>query len=98
MASAVCKHFVKDGSFGVEDCVKRYRALKSSQFIDAVALSGDKTDNIPDVLVTAPYSKIIFDLDRPEAEAMQGFQHRLTNASHQARQLGRDRLKDMNVL
>ncbi|TVT97980.1 hypothetical protein EJB05_56751 [Eragrostis curvula] len=27
-----------------------------------------------------------------------GFQQRLTNAPHQARQLGRDRLKDMNVL
>ncbi|TVU23956.1 hypothetical protein EJB05_26347, partial [Eragrostis curvula] len=38
------------------------------------------------------------DPDRPEAEAMQGFQMRLTNAPNQARQLSRDRLKDMNVL
>ncbi|TVU29207.1 hypothetical protein EJB05_20765, partial [Eragrostis curvula] len=28
-------------------CVKIYGALKSSQFIDVVALSGDKADNIP---------------------------------------------------
>ncbi|TVU42693.1 hypothetical protein EJB05_09113, partial [Eragrostis curvula] len=50
------------------------------------------------VLVTTRYSKIIFEPDRPEAEAMRGFQRRLTNAPNQARQLGRDRLKDMNVL
>uniref|UniRef100_A0A0E0CXF9 5'-3' exonuclease domain-containing protein n=1 Tax=Oryza meridionalis TaxID=40149 RepID=A0A0E0CXF9_9ORYZ len=34
-------------SFGVEDFVKRYGALKPSQFVDVVALSGDKADNIP---------------------------------------------------
>ncbi|TVU00658.1 hypothetical protein EJB05_53899, partial [Eragrostis curvula] len=50
------------------------------------------------VLITTRYSKIIFKPNRPEAEAMRGFQTRLTNAPHQARQLGRDRLKDMNVL
>ncbi|TVU39688.1 hypothetical protein EJB05_13121, partial [Eragrostis curvula] len=54
--------------------------------------------NLTDVLITTPYSKIIFEPDRPEAEALQGFQQRLTNTSHQARQLGRDCLKDMNVL
>ncbi|KAG2553564.1 DNA polymerase I-like isoform X2 [Panicum virgatum] len=36
-------------SFGVEDFVKRYAALKPSQFVDVVALSGDKADNIPGV-------------------------------------------------
>ncbi|XP_021319695.1 uncharacterized protein LOC8056844 isoform X2 [Sorghum bicolor] len=36
-------------SFGVEDFVKRYGALKPSQFVDVVALSGDKADNIPGV-------------------------------------------------
>ncbi|TVU17466.1 hypothetical protein EJB05_33504 [Eragrostis curvula] len=35
---------------------------------------------------------------KPEAGAMKGFQTRLTNASHQARQFGRDRLKDTNIL
>lgn len=39
-------------SFGVEDFVKRYGALKPSQFVDVVALSGDKADNIPGSLVT----------------------------------------------
>uniref|UniRef100_A0A0D9VRH3 5'-3' exonuclease domain-containing protein n=1 Tax=Leersia perrieri TaxID=77586 RepID=A0A0D9VRH3_9ORYZ len=34
-------------SFGVEDFVKRYGALKPSQFVDVAALSGDKADNIP---------------------------------------------------
>jgi 5'-3' exonuclease len=37
-------------SFGVEDFVKRYGALKPSQFVDVVALSGDKADNIPGTL------------------------------------------------
>ncbi|CAN6320809.1 unnamed protein product [Urochloa humidicola] len=36
-------------SFGVEDFVKRFGALKPSQFVDVVALSGDKADNIPGV-------------------------------------------------
>ena len=36
-------------SFGVEDFVKRYGALKPSQFVDVVALSGDKADNIPGI-------------------------------------------------
>ncbi|AQL08261.1 DNA polymerase I [Zea mays] len=36
-------------SFGVEDFVKRYGPLKPSQFVDVVALSGDKADNIPGV-------------------------------------------------
>ncbi|KAL5208980.1 hypothetical protein ABZP36_004603 [Zizania latifolia] len=36
-------------SFGVEDFVKRYGALKPSQFVDVLALSGDKADNIPGV-------------------------------------------------
>ncbi|KAF8718339.1 hypothetical protein HU200_025318 [Digitaria exilis] len=36
-------------SFGVEDFVKRYGALKPSQFVDVMALSGDKADNIPGV-------------------------------------------------
>jgi 5'-3' exonuclease len=34
-------------SFGVEDFVKRFGALKPSQFVDVAALSGDKADNIP---------------------------------------------------
>ena len=38
-------------SFGVEDFVKRYAALKPSQFVDVVALSGDKADNIPGSLL-----------------------------------------------
>ena len=38
-------------SFGVEDFVKRYGALKPSQFVDVVALSGDKADNIPGSLL-----------------------------------------------
>lgn len=37
-------------SFGVEDFVKRYGALKPSQFVDVVALSGDKADNIPGIV------------------------------------------------
>ncbi|KAM0949880.1 putative DNA-directed DNA polymerase [Dioscorea sansibarensis] len=36
-------------SFGIEDFVKRYGALKPSQFVDVVALAGDKSDNIPGV-------------------------------------------------
>nr|ACG44743.1 DNA polymerase I [Zea mays] len=36
-------------SFGVEDFVKRYGPLKPSQFVDVVALSGYKADNIPGV-------------------------------------------------
>ncbi|KAJ0967793.1 hypothetical protein J5N97_024710 [Dioscorea zingiberensis] len=34
-------------SFGIEDFVRRYGALKPSQFVDVVALAGDKSDNIP---------------------------------------------------
>lgn len=34
-------------SFGVEDFARRYGALKPSQFVDVVALAGDKSDNIP---------------------------------------------------
>jgi 5'-3' exonuclease len=34
-------------SFGVEDFVKKYGALKPPQFVDVAALSGDKADNIP---------------------------------------------------
>ncbi|XP_012572506.1 uncharacterized protein [Cicer arietinum] len=36
-------------SFGVEDFAKRYGGLKPSQFVDMVALSGDRSDNIPGV-------------------------------------------------
>lgn len=34
-------------SFGVEDFAKRYGTLSPSQFVDVVALVGDKSDNIP---------------------------------------------------
>ena len=43
-------------SFGVEDFVKRYGALKPSQFVDVVALSGDKADNIPGIVSVAVVS------------------------------------------
>ncbi|KAJ8493037.1 hypothetical protein OPV22_014758 [Ensete ventricosum] len=36
-------------SFGLEDFAKRYGALKPFQFVDVVALAGDKSDNIPGV-------------------------------------------------
>ncbi|XP_021845562.2 uncharacterized protein [Spinacia oleracea] len=36
-------------SFGVEDFAKRYGTLSPSQFVDVVALVGDKSDNIPGV-------------------------------------------------
>jgi 5'-3' exonuclease len=34
-------------SFGVEDFAKKYGGLKPSQFVDLIALSGDRSDNIP---------------------------------------------------
>lgn len=36
-------------SFGLEDFAKRYGALQPSQFVDFLALAGDKVDNIPGV-------------------------------------------------
>ncbi|KAK7345972.1 hypothetical protein VNO80_20485 [Phaseolus coccineus] len=36
-------------SFGVEDFANRYGGLKPSQFADMIALSGDRSDNIPGV-------------------------------------------------
>lgn len=36
-------------SFGLEDFAKKYGALKPAQFVDVVALAGDKSDNIPGV-------------------------------------------------
>ncbi|XP_057419298.1 uncharacterized protein LOC130713545 isoform X2 [Lotus japonicus] len=36
-------------SFGVEDFAKRYGGLEPSQFADMIALSGDRSDNIPGV-------------------------------------------------
>ncbi|KAK7319817.1 hypothetical protein RJT34_04545 [Clitoria ternatea] len=36
-------------SFGVEDFENRYGGLKPSQFADMIALSGDRSDNIPGV-------------------------------------------------
>ncbi|RYQ83991.1 hypothetical protein Ahy_B10g102882 [Arachis hypogaea] len=41
--------FLEMVSFGVEDFEKRYGGLKPSQFADMVALSGDRSDNIPGV-------------------------------------------------
>jgi 5'-3' exonuclease len=47
-------------SFGVEDFVKRFGALKPSQFVDVVALSGDKADNIPGIFCTVvPFDAIL---------------------------------------
>ena len=34
-------------SFGSEDFAKRYGTLSPSQFVDVIALIGDKSDNIP---------------------------------------------------
>ncbi|KAI5658003.1 hypothetical protein M9H77_26796 [Catharanthus roseus] len=36
-------------SFGLEDFAEKYGTLKPSQFVDVVALVGDKSDNIPGV-------------------------------------------------
>ncbi|OIV93260.1 hypothetical protein TanjilG_23101 [Lupinus angustifolius] len=36
-------------SFGVEDFEKRFGGLKPSQFVDMIALTGDRADNIPGV-------------------------------------------------
>ncbi|KAL2920871.1 DNA polymerase I [Bienertia sinuspersici] len=36
-------------SFGLEDFAKKYGTLTPSQFVDVVALVGDKSDNIPGV-------------------------------------------------
>jgi len=38
-------------SFGVEDFANRYGGLKPSQFADLIALSGDRSDNIPGYFV-----------------------------------------------
>lgn len=37
-------------SFGIEDFAKKYGELKPSQFVDILALVGDKADNIPGYL------------------------------------------------
>lgn len=34
-------------SFGMEDFAEKYGGLKPSQFVDVMALMGDKSDNIP---------------------------------------------------
>ncbi|MCL7026267.1 hypothetical protein MKW94_011352 [Papaver nudicaule] len=36
-------------SFGVEEFAERYGDLKPSQYVDMVSLTGDKTDNIPEI-------------------------------------------------
>lgn len=38
-------------SFGVEDFEERYGGLKPSQFADMIALTGDRSDNIPGYFV-----------------------------------------------
>ncbi|TVU21985.1 hypothetical protein EJB05_31657 [Eragrostis curvula] len=65
----------------------------AAQYFNTIAALHVQMNTRRGVLVTTRYSKIIFEPDRPEAEAMRGFQRRLTNAPNQARQLGRDRLK-----
>ncbi|TVU32229.1 hypothetical protein EJB05_23951, partial [Eragrostis curvula] len=94
--SAVCNCWLK--------CLKSRGAFKhhpqpsTTQYFNPITALHVQMNTKRGVLVTTRYSKIIFEPDRPEAEAMRGFQTRLKNASHQARQLRRDRLKDMNVL
>jgi len=40
-------------SFGVEDFEERYGGLKPSQFADMIALTGDRSDNIPGYFVSS---------------------------------------------
>ncbi|KAL5576267.1 hypothetical protein UlMin_017966 [Ulmus minor] len=40
---------IEMASFGMEDFAKRYGTLKPSQFVDVLALVGDRADNIPGV-------------------------------------------------
>jgi 5'-3' exonuclease len=34
-------------SFGMEDFAKKFGNLEPAQFVDIIALAGDKSDNIP---------------------------------------------------
>lgn len=48
-------------SFGVEDFANRYGGLKPSQFVDMIALSGDRSDNIPGYFVLlSPLFRTLF--------------------------------------
>ncbi|KAG5143668.1 hypothetical protein JHK82_019363 [Glycine max] len=45
-------------SFGVEDFEERYGGLKPSQFADMIALTGDRSDNIPEGIPSSGHSYI----------------------------------------
>ena len=39
--------FYRMVSYGMEDFAKKYGAIEPSQFVDVMALVGDRSDNIP---------------------------------------------------
>lgn len=46
-------------SFGVEDFEERYGGLKPSQFADMIALTGDRSDNIPGYFVLLHFKRYL---------------------------------------